>query len=254
MAAKSGTLYLIPCTLGDTPAAQVLPQHVIEIARKLQHFVVEQPKTARQFLSALKPEHPIQTLHFSSLNEHTGHGELAGLLAPLLAGQDVGLISEAGCPGIADPGADLVNLAHKHDVRVVPLVGPSSILLALMASGLNGQRFAFHGYLPIENEERKSTIMALETESMRRKQTQLFIETPYRNEKLFGALLAYCSPQTLLCVATDITLPDEQIQTHSIAQWKSLPAPQLNKRPTLFLLLGTGRPKTLTRNINIVAQ
>ena len=233
-----GTLYLIPCTLGDTPAGQVLPQHVIDVARKLRHFVVEQPKTARQFLAALKPEQPIQTLHFSILNEHTGPGELAGLLAPLLAGQDAGIISEAGCPGIADPGADLVNLAHRHDIRVVPLVGPSSILLALMASGLNGQCFAFHGYLPIENAERKAAIVALEAESTRRRQTQLFIETPYRNEKMFGALLAHCRPQTQLCVATDITLPGEQIQTRSIAQWKLQPAPQLNKRPSLFLLLG----------------
>lgn len=233
-----GTLYLIPCTLGDTPAEQVLPQHVINVARKLRHFVVEHPKSARQFLSALKPEHPIQTLHFSSLNEHTSPKEIAGLLTPLLEGQDVGIISEAGCPGIADPGADLVNLAHRHGIRIVPLVGPSSILLALMASGLNGQRFAFHGYLPIEDAERKATIVALEAESARRKQTQLFIETPYRNEKMFGALLAHCRPQTQLCVATEITLPGEQIETHFIAQWKKQPAPQLNKRPSLFLLLG----------------
>lgn len=238
MATKPGTLYLIPCTLGDTPAEQVLPQHVIDVARRLKYFVVEHPKTARQFLSALKPEQPIQTLHFSSLNEHTNHNELAGLLAPLLAGQDAGIISEAGCPGIADPGADLVSLAHKHDIRVVPLVGPSSILLALMASGLNGQCFAFHGYLPIAEAERNNTISKLEAESAKLKQTQMFIETPYRNEKLFGALLAHCRPQTLLCVATDITLPGEQIQTRSIAQWKSQCAPQLNKRPSLFLLLG----------------
>lgn len=237
MTAKPGTLFLIPCTLGDTPAEQVLPQHVIDIARKLRHFVVEEPKTARQFLSALKPEHPVQTLHFSSLNKHTGHNELTGLLAPLLAAHDVGLISEAGCPGIADPGADLVNLAHQHDIRVVPLVGPSSILLALMASGLNGQRFAFHGYLPIAEEERNKAIASLEAESAKRKQTQLFIETPYRNEKLFVALLAHCRPQTLLSVATDITLPGEQIQTLSIAQWKSRQMQQLNKRPSIFLLL-----------------
>lgn len=233
-----GTLYLIPCTLGDNPPEEVLPQHVIDVARKLCHFVVEHPKTARQFLSALKPEHPVQTLNFASLNEHTDPKELAGLLSPLLAGQDVGLISEAGCPGIADPGADLVNLAHRKSIRVVPLVGPSSILLALMASGLNGQCFAFHGYLPIEDAERKAAIMALEAESLRRKQTQLFIETPYRNEKMFGALLAHCRPQTQLCVATDITLPGEQIRTCSIAQWKLQPPPLLNKRPSLFLLLG----------------
>ncbi|HYR06051.1 MAG TPA: SAM-dependent methyltransferase [Gallionella sp.] len=236
----TGTLYLVPCTLGDTPAAQVLPQHVIDIARKLRHFVVEHPKTARQFLATLKPEHPIQLLQFATLNEHTAPQELAGLLAPLLAGEDAGILSEAGCPGIADPGAYLVNLAHRNGIRVVPLVGPSSILLALMASGLNGQCFAFHGYLPIEDAERSKAIAALETESAKRKQTQLFIETPYRNEKIFGALLTQCRPQTLLCVATDLTLPGESIQTRSIAQWKSQPMPQLNKHPSIFLLLATG--------------
>ena len=235
-----GTLYLIPCTLGDTPVEQVLPQHVIDVARPLQHFVVEQPKTTRQFLSALKPDHPIQSLHFATLNEHTATSELPELLAPLLAGHDVGIISEAGCPGIADPGTDLVNLAHQHGIRVVPLVGPSSILLALMASGLNGQNFAFHGYLPIDEKERNKAITTLETESAKRKQTQLFIETPYRNDKMFSALLAQCRPATLLCVATDITLPGEQIKTRSIAQWKSQPALLLNKRPSLFLLLGAG--------------
>ncbi|BBI99606.1 hypothetical protein FGKAn22_12990 [Ferrigenium kumadai] len=232
-----GTLYLIPCTLGDTPAEQVLPQHVIDIARKLKHYVVEQPKTSRQFLSALKHEQPIQSLQFATLNEHTQARELNDLLAPLLAGEDVGIISEAGCPGIADPGADLVNLAHRNGIRVVPLVGPSSILLSLMASGLNGQCFAFHGYLPIAETDRKKAITTLEAESAKRHQTQLFIETPYRNEKLFGALLAQCRPQTLLCVASDITLPGEQILTRSIAQWKAMPPPQLNKRPSLFLLL-----------------
>jgi len=236
----TGTLYLIPCTLGDTPAAQVLPQQVIEVARKLRHFVVEQPKSARQFLSRLKPEQPIQSLHFVTLNEHTEPSELADMLTPLLAGEDVGLLSEAGCPGIADPGADLVNLAHRKGIRVMPLVGPSSILLALMASGLNGQCFAFHGYLPIEDVERNKTIAVLEAESAKRKQTQLFIETPYRNEKMYGALLACCRPQTLLCIATDLTLHSESIQTRTIALWKSQPMPQLNKRPSLFLLLAAG--------------
>jgi 16S rRNA (cytidine1402-2'-O)-methyltransferase len=237
MTIKPGTLYLIPCTLGDTPARQVLPQHVIDIARTLQHYVVEQPKTARQFLSALKHEQPIQSLHFATLNEHTAASELPELLAPLLAGQDVGIISEAGCPGIADPGAELVNLAHRKGIRVIPLVGPSSILLALMASGLNGQCFAFHGYLPIAEADRNKTIVTLETESAHRRQTQLFIETPYRNDKLFAALLAQCHPHTQLCVATDVSLATEQIHTRTIAQWKTQPAPQLNKRPSLFLLL-----------------
>ncbi len=237
MTIKPGTLYLIPCTLGDTPAEQVLPQHVINIARSLQHYVVEQAKTSRQFLSALKHEQPIQSLHFATLNEHTEARELPELLAPLLAGHDVGIISEAGCPGIADPGAELVNLAHRKGIRVVPLVGPSSILMALMASGMNGQCFAFHGYLPKEESERNKAISRLETESAQRNQTQLFIETPYRNEKLFSALLAQCRPQTLLCVATDVSLPGEQIQTLTVAQWKAQPIPQLNKRPSLFLLL-----------------
>ncbi len=177
-----GTLYLIPCTLGDTPVAQVLPQHVIDVARRLRHFVVEHPKTARQFLAVLRHEQPIQSLHLATLNEHTAPEDLPDLLAPLLAGEDAGLLSEAGCPGVADPGADLVSLAHRNGIRVVPLVGPSSILLALMASGLNGQCFAFHGYLPVGDMERNRAIAALETESARRKQTQLFIETPYRTK------------------------------------------------------------------------
>lgn len=239
MTTKLGTLYLIPCTLGDTPASQVLPQHVIDIARSLSHYVVEQTKTARQFLSALKHEQPIQSLHFATLNEHTDARELPELLAPLLAGHDVGIISEAGCPGIADPGADLVSLAHKSGIRVVPLVGPSSILLALMASGMNGQCFAFHGYLPIAEPERNKAITAFEVESASRRQTQMFIETPYRNDKLFAALLAQCRPQTLLCIATDVSLASEQIQTRTVAQWRSQPAPQLNKRPSLFLLLAS---------------
>ena len=238
MTSKLGTLYLIPCTLGNTSAEQVLPQHVIDVARKLSHFVVEQPKTARQFLSSLKPEHSIQSLHFATLNEHSAVDELFELLAPLQAGHDVGIISEAGCPGIADPGAELVNLAHRSGIRVVPMVGPSSILLALMASGLNGQCFAFHGYLPIAETERNRAITTLEAESSKRKQTQLFIETPYRNDRMFSALLAHCRPETLLCIASDITLPNEQILTRPIAQWKSQPIPQLNKRPSLFLLLG----------------
>jgi len=166
MPTKLGTLFLIPCTLGDTAAEQVLPQHAIAVTRRLSHFVVEQPKTARQFLSLLKTEQPIQSLHFATLNEHTATKDMAELIAPLLAGHDVGIISEAGCPGIADPGAGLVNLAHRNGIRVVPLVGPSSILLALMASGLNGQRFAFHGYLPIADAERNKVISKLEAESV----------------------------------------------------------------------------------------
>lgn len=233
-----GTLYLIPCTLGDTPPEQVLPDHVIDVARNLSHFVVEHQKSARQFLVKLQLGRPIQSLQFATLNEHTAAKDVAELLAPLLEGNNIGLVSEAGCPGIADPGAELINLAHRKGIRVVPLVGPSSILMALMASGLNGQSFAFHGYLPIHEAERNKMISRLENESARLQQTQLFIETPYRNEKLYDALLAHCRPQTQLCVATDITLPDEQIRTRFIEQWKSLPKPLLNKRPSIFLMLG----------------
>lgn len=237
MTPTTGTLYLIPCTLGDTPADQVLPAHVIQLARSLDHYIVEETRTARRFLSALKHLRPIQELHFATLNEHTPASELNALLAPLLAGHDAGIVSEAGCPGIADPGAELVNLAHRKGIRVVPLVGPSSILLALMASGLNGQSFAFHGYLPVAEAERGQAIAALEAESARRRQTQLFIETPYRNGKLFDALLRLCRPDTRLCVAADLTLESELIRTQSVAQWKSQAAPELNRRPCLFLLL-----------------
>ena len=237
MTVKPGTLYLIPCTLGDTPPEQVLPQHSIAISRRLKHFIVEHPKTARHFLASLKPEHPIQSLQFAMLNEHTATRELDDLLAPLVGGEDVGLLSEAGCPGVADPGASLVDLAHRQGIRVTPLVGPSSILLALMASGLNGQCFAFQGYLPVGETERRKAILAHEMESRRRNQTQIFIETPYRNEKLFAALLACCQPGTLLCIATSLTTPEETIQTRTIAQWKIRPAPDINKRPSIFMLL-----------------
>ncbi len=233
----TGTLYLIPCPLGDMPPELVLPTSAISVARQLNHFIVEQPKTARRFLSALEHPSPIQSLHFSTLNEHTRPDELSALLAPLLAGHDAGIISEAGCPGVADPGAELVNLAHRKGIRVIPLVGPSSILLALMASGMNGQSFAFHGYLPISEPERNKMISTLENESASRKQTQMFIETPYRNEKLFNALLSQCRPQTQLCIATDISMPEEQIYTRTIAKWKSMPSIDINKRPSLFLLL-----------------
>lgn len=240
-----GTLYLIPCTLGDSPLENVLPSHVINIARHISHFVVEHPKSARQFLSALKHEQPIQNLSLETLNEHSVASELEALLSPLKQGHDIGIISEAGCPGIADPGADLVDLAHRHGIRVVPLVGPSSILLALMASGLNGQCFAFHGYLPIADDARKHTIQTLEKDSARLNQTQMFIETPYRNGKLFNALLAHCRPDTRICVATDISLAEEAIHTRTVAEWKKSAKTPPDKHPALFLLLA---PKAKKRN------
>jgi 16S rRNA (cytidine1402-2'-O)-methyltransferase len=181
-------------------------------------------------------EKPLQELHLVALNEHTPDAAVADMAAPLLAGHDVGVMSEAGCPGIADPGAKLVLHAHRHGIRVVPLVGPSSILLALMASGLNGQRFAFHGYLPVADSEREKALRELEKQSRRLKQTQIFIETPYRNQKLLQSIVGVCAGATLLCVAADITLAGEAISTRTVTEWKKS-LPQLDRRPALFLLL-----------------
>lgn len=232
----TGILYLIPSTLGEAPPADVLPVHTIETARKLDYFVVEHAKSARRFLSQIQTETPLQSLEMAELSEHTAAAELPALLAPLLAGRDAGLLSEAGCPGVADPGAELVALAHQRGVRVVPLVGPSSILLALMASGLNGQGFAFRGYLPVDEAARSKAIVALEADSARLKQTQIFIETPYRNHKLLTALLAQCRLGTRICVATDLTLPTEWVLTRKVSEWKASSISDLNKRPSIFLL------------------
>ncbi|MBI5919698.1 MAG: SAM-dependent methyltransferase [Nitrosomonadales bacterium] len=231
-----GILYLIPNTLGDVTPAESLPSHTIQVAQALDYFVVEHPKTARRFLGQIKTHKPLQELELAELSEHTARAELPALLAPLLAGRDAGLLSEAGCPGVADPGADLIELAHKHGVRVVPLIGPSSILLALMASGLNGQGFAFRGYLPVEEMARNKAIAEMEADSARLHQTQIFIETPYRNHKMLGALLDRCRKNTRICVATDLTLPSEWVCMRSVADWKKVSLPDLNKRPSIFLL------------------
>jgi 16S rRNA (cytidine1402-2'-O)-methyltransferase len=233
----TGTLYLIPVPLGPTAPADSLPPGVLATVRPLAHFIVEQAKSARAFLKAAGTELPLQELSLAELNEHTRSNELEALLAPLHAGHDVGLLSEAGCPAVADPGADLVALAQRDNIRVVPLIGPSSLLLALMASGLNGQRFAFHGYLPAKDGERRKTLANLETESRKQRQTQLFIETPYRNRAMFDAILQACQPTSRLCVATDLTLPGESIRTRTIGQWKQETPPDIERRPTVFLLL-----------------
>jgi 16S rRNA (cytidine1402-2'-O)-methyltransferase len=233
----TGTLYLIPVPLGPTSPQDSLTPAVLETIRPLSHFVVEQAKTARAFLKAAGTDKPLQELQLSELNEHTKADALSQLLAPLLAGHDVGLLSEAGCPAVADPGANLVALAQKENIRVVPLIGPSSLLLALMASGLNGQRFAFQGYLPAKEAERTKTLRELESESRKRHQTQLFIETPYRNRAMFDAILGSCQPGTRLTVATDLTLPGETVRTLSIQQWKKQTPPDIERRPTVFLLL-----------------
>lgn len=233
----TGTLYLIPVPLGPVSPQDNLHPNILRTIRPLTHFVVEQAKTARAFLKAAGTDLPLQELHLEELNEHTKAGELDRLLAPLHAGHDLGLLSEAGCPAVADPGANLVALAQRANIRVVPLVGPSSLLLALMASGLNGQRFAFLGYLPAKELDRNKALRELEAESRKYQQTQLFIETPYRNRAMFDAILQTCQPGSRLCIATDLTLPGESIRTRTIAQWKKETPPDFERRPTVFLIL-----------------
>ncbi len=245
-----GTLYLIPNTLGPTEAAphalsHILPEQVQDIASKLEYFVAENAKTARAFLKLVAIDHPLaiplQEIQIAELNVNTPPQALAALLAPLLDGRDAGLVSEAGVPAVADPGADLVRLAHQHGVPVRPLVGPSSLLLAVMASGLNGQSFAFNGYLPTDAGQRTKRIQQLEQRSRSEKQTQLLIETPYRNGAMLEALVASCQPGTLICVATDLSLPTETVRTQTAAKWKAQlaagKAPDFHKKPTVFLFL-----------------
>lgn len=234
---NSGTLYLIPTPLGEGDIAWMIPAAVRQCIAGLGHYIVEHPKTARQFLKQIGCILPLQTIRMQVLNEHTQLKEFANLLAPLLAGNDIGLLSEAGCPAVADPGAGLIRLAHQKNVRVVPLVGPSSILLALMASGLNGQRFVFHGYLPVEKNRRIRTIVDLEKDSIARDQTQIFIETPYRNQKLLESLVFTCNNDTVLCIACNLTLASETISTRTVREWKRA-LPDLRDKPTIFLLQG----------------
>ena len=233
---NKGRLYLIPVPLGQTPVDEVLPQAVSDCAKRLTHFVAENAKSARAFLKSLPCATPLQQIEIAELSEHTPASALPGLLAPLMAGIDVGLISEAGCPAVADPGANLVGLAHDHGIGVFPLVGPSSILLALMGSGLSGQNFAFHGYLPAKDEPRKQKIRELEKDSRQQKRTQIFIETPYRNRQMLDTLISVCAPETKICVATDLTLAGECIATRTPGQWRRQEAPDIDRRPTVFLL------------------
>ena len=250
-----GTLYLVPNTLGTTelptdvdashPLDAIIPREVQAIAAGLDYFVAENAKTTRAFLKLLGSStplaQPIQEIRIAELNVNTDAAALPALLAPLLAGQDGGLISEAGVPAVADPGANLVRLAHQHGIQVRPLVGPSSLLLAVMASGLNGQSFAFNGYLPTDAEARRKRIAQLEDRSRKEHQTQLMIETPYRNGAMLEALAQTCQATTLICVATDLSLPSESVRTLSAAQWKAALAaktgPDFHKKPTVFLLL-----------------
>jgi 16S rRNA (cytidine1402-2'-O)-methyltransferase len=234
---NGGILYLIPAPLGLGDIAWAIPPAVRQHISGLGHFIVEHPKTARQFLKQIGCILPIQTIKMEVLDEHTRVTEFEKLLAPVLAGNDTGLLSEAGCPAIADPGAGLVRLAHQKNIRIRPLVGPSSILLALMASGLNGQRFVFHGYLPVEPDRRAKTLVQLEKDSIARDQTQIFIETPYRNQKLLESILHACRGGTVLCVASNLTLTGETISTRTVNDWKQA-LPDLHNQPTVFLLHG----------------
>lgn len=228
-------LYLIPVTLGDTAIDKVLPAHNREVIMHIKQFIVEEVRTARRFLKKVEPSIDIDGLTFYPLNKHTPQTDIAGYLQPLTEGQPMGVISEAGCPAVADPGADVVAIAQRKGLKVVPLVGPSSILLSVMGSGFNGQSFAFHGYLPIEPSERTRRLKTLEQRAYAENQTQIFIETPYRNRKLLDEILQTCKPQTRLCIAADLTCDTEYICTKRIKEWKGH-LPQLDKRPCIFLL------------------
>ena len=230
-------LYLIPCTLGDTPLSQVLPSYNAELIGQIRHFIVEEIRTARRFLRRVDKVFPIDDCTFYEMGKRADAGRFASYLKPLDEGHAVGVISEAGCPAVADPGADIVAIAQRRGIRVVPLVGPNSMIMAVMGSGLNGQSFAFNGYLPIDDGERAQRLKALEQRAQRERQTQLFIETPYRNRRMFDTLLRVLSPKTRLCIAAGITTSDEWIHTHTVAEWKRLELPDLSRVPAIFLFL-----------------
>ncbi len=229
-----GNLYLIPTTLGDNEPLEVLPISIKRAIENINYFIVENEKTARRFIKKISPRKSQPALHIELINKFTEPSSIPAFLDPCDQGEDIGVLSEAGCPAIADPGSDVVAIAHERGIKVVPLVGPSSILMALMASGLNGQNFAFNGYLPIDSRERKAEIKAKERLSREKGQTQIFIETPYRNDALFSELLKTLAKNTMLCVATDITLPTEQITTKTVEEWKYLEV-DLQKRPSIFI-------------------
>lgn len=233
--AGKGKLHLIPTPIGDRPVMEVIPEYNRRVIASLKYFIVEDIRSARRFLSSLKADMIIDDLRFETLNEHTQLAETESLIAPLLEGVDAGVISEAGVPGVADPGAEIVAVAHRCGVEVVPLVGPSSIILALMASGLNGQSFAFNGYLPVKPQERVRAIKHFERRARTENQSQIFIEAPYRNDKLLADILTACSPDTKLCIAADILQPDQFVKTMTVGQWKKS-TPAIGKRPAIFII------------------
>ncbi|KJD34583.1 SAM-dependent methyltransferase [Tamlana nanhaiensis] len=231
----TGQLYLIPNTLGDNNPLDVLPITVKNTIENIDYFIVENSKAARRFIKKICPEKSQPSLKLFELNKRTEPGELPNFLMPCLEGKNVGLLSDAGCPGVADPGADIVKIAHQKNIKVIPLVGPSSILMAMMGSGMNGQSFAFNGYLPIDKGDRKNEIKRLERLSLEQNQSQLFIETPYRNNKMLEDLANYLDSNTNVCVACDITLPTEFIKTQTAHYWKKNMV-DLHKRPTIFII------------------
>lgn len=235
MEKTTGKLYLIPSSLGEN-TVHTIPQYVIDVVHTLDIFIAERAKTARHFLKGLKTPIPFQDMTFYELNKKTTPEEKATYLKDALAGKNVGLLSEAGCPGVADPGAEIVELAHQQGVEIVPFVGPSSILLAMMASGLNGQNFAFVGYIGAKQDERIRDLKQLEQRIRRGRQTQIFIETPYRNMQLIDDMLKNLTPSTRLCIAAELTLPTEFIKTKTIADWKKTKLPDLHKKPVIFLI------------------
>ncbi|MBR1631203.1 MAG: SAM-dependent methyltransferase [Paludibacteraceae bacterium] len=231
------SIYLIPNTLGECDLNTVLPQAHFQLIASIRYFIVEDVRTARRFLKKVDRQIDIDSLTFYTLNRHTDLTQIAHYLTPIEQGQDVGIISEAGCPAVADPGAEIVRIAQQRGFDVIPLVGPSSVLLALMGSGFNGQNFAFNGYLPIEQAERQKRIRQLEQRALQEHQSQIFIETPYRNMQLFADLLQTCRQQTMLCVACDLTLQTQYLRTLTVGQWKHQQTlPDLNKRPTVFVI------------------
>jgi 16S rRNA (cytidine1402-2'-O)-methyltransferase len=232
---KKGTLYLIPVPIGED-ALHTIPVHVIELVHRLDYFIAERAKTARRYIKSTGTERPISELHFAELNKRTTPEEKSSLLDPAMQGHDMGLLSEAGCPGVADPGAEIVAMAHRQGIKVVPLVGPSSILLALMASGMNGQQFAFWGYLSPKRPELAKELKRLEGISAREKQTQIFIETPYRNQAFIEVALQTLQPGTRFCMALDLTTPEEYVKNLSIKEWQKEKLPDVHKRPAIFLL------------------
>lgn len=233
---KKGTLYLIPNTLGKTPENNTIPDYVLNVIRQLDVFVVENVKTAARYLRWVGGTVPEYEIEFLLLNKNTPAREMASFLEPLKNGNNAGLLSEAGCPAVADPGSEFIKMAHAQNIRVSPLVGPSSILLALMGSGFNGQQFTFHGYLPIDQNKRQGTIQKLEQESKSNGATQIFMEAPHRNDNIKKDVIRYCQPTTRFCTATNLTLPDERIISKKISEWRKDAGKSIHKEPTIFLI------------------